>query len=172
MQRVQSNSAENSEFGCMEGAELLVWERVEGTSTLLHSWPEYLLFSIVSHLQLHSLMERWKGKITPAKILMSLKRKWQKLGQLLGLSSRELEHFKKEEKKKIGRCRCVFSHWIDSNGYLPTYPLSWVGVEKILHDLKQRRMADKGNKHCPFTESQIGLKTLLSKVQLQWRIQG
>lgn len=103
----------------------------------------------VSYPQLHLLiLLTWrdhKGKEHKVEILKALKRKWQKLGQLLGLSPRDLETFKKEENKKIGRCRRIFSHWIDSNGYPPNYPLTWQGLEKLLRDLKQKRTANNLN---------------------------
>jgi hypothetical protein len=87
-----------------------------------------------------------KGKEHKLEILKSLKRKWQKTGQLLGIPPSQLERYKREENKKVGRSRRVFSYWIDSNGHPPNYPLSWAGLDRILRDLKQRKMAENLNK--------------------------
>ena len=87
---------------------------------------------------------RWKDRSHERKleIIDTVSSQWRKIGQLIGLSMSQLDNYRQTESNNVVRCSRVFDSWINNNGHL-NYPLSWEGLEKLLHDIEHARTADK-----------------------------
>ena len=84
-----------------------------------------------------------KGVEQKRKIIKKVSAEWKEIGRLIGLDEPDLTRFKNLEQSDIYEC-CVrvFNHWINNDGYLPKYPLSWKGLYDILCDIDHKALAN------------------------------
>ena len=76
-------------------------------------------------------------------ILNTVSAKWRNIGILLGQKIADLDRYQKiEGNDNKGCCIRVFNHWIDSGGHVD-YPVTWKGLEDLLHDIEHGGAAEK-----------------------------
>ena len=76
-----------------------------------------------------------KGETKRYSLLKTVSSEWQRLGDLLQLSTDQLKNIKQKSDDNVERCREVFASWIDCEGCPPCYPLTWEGLFELLIDV-------------------------------------
>lgn len=103
----------------------------------------HLLVSRPTKSNLHCITYQDEdGESHDFKLLEQVSDGWKKAGMRLNLNKKTLDKYYDKAEDDIKCCEYVFFKWIKNRGH-QDYPLSWVGLHKLLVDMGKRTAAEK-----------------------------